>query len=84
MNVKELKELFNWVSPTVIHHIELRKLSGEKKVKNYLEQGKFPYTISAWENFLEDSTFNKCELAEIGVELFKDDDNLHTLRIFLE
>lgn len=83
--VKEIKELFGWVSYKVVERVELLVVNSGQVVASYEHTNKFPIMITAWEKFKEDKTFEECCLYEQEpIELIDDnDENLKTLRIYL-
>jgi hypothetical protein len=84
--IKEVKEMFGWVSYKVVERVELFEVSGGQVVVSYENTNKFPLTITAWEKFKEDKTFEECCLYEQEpIELIDDnDDGIKTLRIYLK
>lgn len=84
--IKEVKEMFGWVSYKVVERVELFEVSSGQVVANYENINKFPLTITAWEKFKEDKTFEECCLYEQEpIELVDDnDDGIKTLRIYLK
>lgn len=84
--IKEVKEMFGWVSYKMVEKVELFAVSNGQVVASYEHTDKFPLLITAWEKFKEDKTFNECCLYEQEpIELVDDnDDNLKTLRIYLK
>lgn len=84
--IKEVKEMFGWVSYKMVEKIELFAVSNGQFIASYEHTDKFPLLITAWEKFKEDKTFEECCLYEQEpIELIDDnDDGIKTLRIYLK